>query len=93
MLNKSESVSWEKLLKVWLFLLDRGNDITPITSAAIAAALKMKEGTVKNARAALLKDIQAIVAEKKYCEGPFNNLPWKCAGTVITATAWISSEP
>ena len=93
MLNKSESVSWEKLLKVWLFLLDRGNDTTPITSTAIAAALKMKEGTVKNARAALLKDIQAIVAEKKYIEGPFNNSPWKCAGTVITATAWISSEP
>ena len=91
--NKSESISWEKLLKVWLFLLDRGNNDTPITNTNIAAVLGMKEGTVKNARAALLKDIQAIVAEKKYSEGPFNNSPWRCAGTVITATAWISSEP
>ena len=50
--NKSESISWEKLLKVWLFLLDRGNNDTPITNTNIAAVLGMKGGTVKNARAA-----------------------------------------
>ena len=65
--NKSESVDWEKLLRVWLFLLDRGNGLNdPITNGDIAEALGMTVGSVKNARGALTKDIQAIITKKKY---------------------------
>lgn len=76
--NKSESVSWMALLKVWLFLLDRGNTQKTITNKQIADALAMTEGTVKNARAALTKDIEAIISKKKY------DSPKHCIGSEIT---------
>lgn len=82
--NKSESVGWMPLLKVWLFLLDRGNTQKPITNKQIADALDLSEGTVKNARGALSKDIEAIISQKKYKS--YNH----CVGSEITTTAWIT---
>lgn len=90
MSNKSESVSWMVLLKVWLFLLDRGNTNELITNRQIAAKLGMTEGTVKNARAALTNDIEAIVSERKYEYIPEWYQPYRCLGSEIHATAWIT---
>lgn len=84
--NKSISVDWMPLLKVWLFLLDRGNTATTITNKQIAVALGMTEGTVKNARRALTKDIEAIISQKKYKS--YNH----CVGSEITPTAWITEN-
>lgn len=84
--NKSESVGWMPLLKVWLFLLDRGNTQKPITNKQIADALGLSEGTVKNARGALTKDIEAIISQKKYSN--YNH----CIGSEITTTAWITEN-
>ena len=84
--NKCVSVDWMPLLKVWLFLLDRGSTAKTITSKQIAAALGMTEGTVKNARRALTKDIEAIISQKKY-KG-YNH----CIGSEIIPTAWINEN-
>ena len=84
--NKSESVGWMALLKVWLFLLDRGNTQKPITNKHISDALGLSEGTVKNARGALTKDIEAIISQKKYSS--YNH----CIGSEIKTTAWITEN-
>ena len=84
--NKSESVGWMPLLKVWLFLLDRGNTSKAITNRQIADALGLSEGTVKNARGALTKDIEAIISQKKYKSYTH------CVGSEITTTAWITDN-
>ena len=85
--NKSKSVDWEKLLRVWLFLLDRGNGFDdPITDKDIGKALGMKDGTVTNARNALRKDIQAITVKKKYA-GPNH-----CIGSEITPSAFSKND-
>ena len=85
--NKSESVGWDNLLRVWLFLLDRGNGFDdPVTDKDIGEALGMKDGTVTNARNALRKDIQAITVKKKYVG--HNH----CVGSEITPTAWITDN-
>lgn len=90
--NKSESVGWMPLLKVWLFLLNRGNSRETITNRQIASALGLTEGTVKNARGALTKDIEAIISKKKYTYNPDLNQPYRCYGSEITVAAWISEN-
>ena len=90
--NKSVSVDWMPLLKVWLFLLDRGNTSAIITNKQIAAALGLTEGTVKNARGALTKDIEAIISTKKYTYNPDLKQPYRCYGSQITVTAWINEN-
>ena len=92
MQNKSESVGWMPLLKVWLFLLDRGNTSKTITNRQIAESLGLSEGTVKNARGALTKDIEAIISTKKYTCNPDLNQPYRCYGSQITVTAWINDN-
>ena len=87
--NRSESVGWESLLKVWLFLIDWNNKGI-ITNRQIAAKLKMREGTVKNARSALTKDIEAIVSKRKYSYDPDEYYPFRCLGSEIQPTAWIA---
>ena len=86
MSNKSESVSWMVLLKVWLFLIDRSPTSKTITNQQIADALNLKKGTVDNARGALTKDIEAIISQKKY-KG-YNH----CIGSEIIPTAWIAEN-
>ena len=90
--NKSESVDWEKVLRVWLFLLDRGNTSKTITNQQIADAIGMSKGTVDNARGALTKDIEAIISTKKYTYNPDLNQPYRCYGSQITVTAWINEN-
>ena len=90
MSNKSESVDWEKVLRVWLFLLDRGNTSQTITNQQIADAIGMTKGTVDNARGALTKDIEAIISKKKYKYLAEAAQPFRCYGSQITTTAWIT---
>ena len=84
--NKSKNVGWEPLLKVWLFLLGREKNTNPITNQAIADALGLTIGTVKNARAALVHDIEAIISKKKFDP----ETPLKCVGCEITLSAFIT---
>ena len=88
--NKSVSVGWEPLLKVWLFLLDRGKSIAPITNRAIADALNLSEGTVKHARAALTNDIEAMISKRKTVFDPEKPNPFQCVGCEITVSAIIT---
>lgn len=90
--DRTESVDWEKLLKVWLFLIDRGITNEPITNKKIGKAIGMTEGTVKNARSALEKDIRAIICRKKYDFDPELYQPYRCLGSEITVTAWITDN-
>jgi len=84
--NKSVSVGWEPLLKVWLFLLDRKDNTQPITNQAIADALRLTPNVVKNARAALVHDIEAIISKRKF--NPRKHL--HCIGCEITVSAIIA---
>lgn len=88
--NKSVSVGWEPLLKVWLFLLDRGKSTAPITNRAIAEALNLSEGTVKHARAALTNDIEAIISKRKTVFDPEKPNLFQCVGCEITVSAIIT---
>lgn len=91
--NKSESVGWMPLLKVWLYLIDCGKQKNIVTTnKIIAEALGLTEGTVKNARAALTNDIEAIISKRKYEYNPERYQPFLCLGSEITLTAWITDE-
>ena len=89
--NKSETVGWMPLLKVWLYLIDwNSTENGIITNKTIADALGLSESTVKNARAALTNDLEAIVSKKKYSYNPERDQPYLCLGSEITVTAWIT---
>lgn len=91
--GKTESVGWMPLLKVWLYLIDFGkkkNGIT--TNKSIAEALGLSEGTVKNARAALTNDIEAIISKRKVEYNPEYYQPYRCVGSQIEVTAWITGN-
>lgn len=91
--NKSESVGWLPLLKVWLYLIDCDNTKnTIVTNKSIANALGLAEGTVKNARAALTNDIEAIISKRKLKYNPDRKQPFHCIGSEITMTAWITEN-
>lgn len=85
--DKSESVSWENLLKVWLFLLDYCNPQSlPVTNMEISEKLGMAPGTVRSARRALENDIEAIKSKKRFlCR------TW-CVGSDITPSAIITDD-
>ena len=88
--NKSVSVGWEPLLKVWLFLFDRKDNTQPITNQAIADALRLTPNVVKNARAALVHDIEAIISKRKTVFDPEKPNLFQCVGCEITASAIIA---
>lgn len=91
--GKTESVGWTPLLKVWLFLIDFGKKKNAITTNKnIAEALGLSEGTVKNARAALTNDIEAIISKRKFNYNSECYQPYHCVGSQIQATAWITDK-
>ena len=88
--NKSVSISWEKLLRVWLFFLDDENARRPsVTNREISAEIGMTVGTVTNARSALTKDIRAIMSTRlcKYCGDDL----FKCIGAKVEPLAWAEN--
>ena len=88
--NKSVSVSWEKLLRVWLFFLDDENARRPfVTNREISAEIGMTVGTVKNARSALTKDIRAIMSTRLF-EHCGDDL-FKCIGSKDEPLAWVEN--
>lgn len=85
--DKSESVSWENLLKVWLFVLSYWNpDCPPVTDLVIADALHMSPGTVRSARRALQNDIDAIICKKVF----YSRIC--CRGSIITPSAFVTDN-
>lgn len=90
--NRSENVDWSVLLKVWLFLIDRGLTSELTTNQKIGDALGIKAGTVKNARRALQKDFHAIMSRTVYEYDPESDQPFRCLGSEITVTAWITDD-
>ena len=89
--NKSASISWENLLRVWLYFLDEKNARKPIvTNQEVASEINMKVGTVKNARSALTRDIHAIISQKLYEK--HNGDYYRCIGAQVTPLAWIENS-
>ena len=80
-------------MKVWLYSIDCGKSkYTVTTNKIIAEALGLSEGTVKNARAALTNDIEAIISKKRVDYNPERYQPFHCIGSEITVTAWITDN-
>lgn len=90
--NRCENVDWSVLLKVWLFLIDRGLTSELTTNQKIGDELRLKAGTVKNARRALQKDFHAIMSRTVYEYDPESVFLFRCLGSEITATAWITDD-
>ena len=91
--NKSGNVGWTPLLKVWLYLIDCNSTRNNLlTNRIIANALGLTEGTVKNARAALTNDIEAIISKRKFEYNPERYQSYHCLGSEITTTAWITEN-
>lgn len=78
------SISWMNLLKVWLYLINNKAEI--LTTAKIAEDLNLSESVVKNAKRALVRDIQAVISERRTrcADGEY-----RCEGSLITAKAWL----
>ena len=82
---KSRGVSWDNVLRVWLYLIANEEEI--ITSKKIAADLGMKKSMVDRIKIVLVNDLQAIKCRdrsKKISEGNFKKL-----GQTIDTFAWI----
>ncbi len=92
--DRSQSVNWIKMLKVWLYLIARGNTNRPITDSAMSKRLGMSAKSVKNAREALQSDLEAIHSSRvEYIRDPFSENEWICLGRLINVSAWLPSEP
>ena len=82
---KSRGVSWDNVLRVWLYLIANEEEI--ITSKKIAADLGMTKRMVDRIKVVLVNDLQAIKCQnrsKKISEGNFKKL-----GQTIDTFAWI----
>lgn len=90
--DKSESVDWSVILKVWLYLISRGNTNAITTDQEISNELGIKKGTVTNARNALKNDIRAIICKKRYSFDPEQYQPYYCLGSEITVKAWLTDD-
>ena len=90
--DKSESVDWSVILKVWLYLISRGNTNAITTDQKISEELGIAKGTVTNARNALKKDIRAIICKKRYSFDPKQYQPYRCLGSEITVKAWFADD-
>ena len=82
---KSRGVSWDNVLRVWLYLIANEEEI--ITSKKIAADLGMSKSMVDRIKIILVNDLKAIKCQnraKKISEGNFQKL-----GQTIDTFAWI----
>ena len=82
---KSRGVSWDNVLRVWLYLIANEEEI--ITSKKIAADLGMSKSMVDRIKIILVSDLKAIKCRnraKKISEGNFQKL-----GQTIDTFAWI----
>lgn len=79
------SISWMNLLKVWLYLIDNKKEI--IKTSEIAEELDLKPDSVKRAKKALEKDIQAIINKRRTTTSA--NGGYRCLGSSITVKAWL----
>lgn len=82
--NPANSVDWIQVLKLWLYLIDNQEPI--LKTSEIAAALNVSVSVVKKAKAALQKDIGAIVSQKVTKK---DGDQYHCIGTNIVVTAWV----
>lgn len=83
--SEDNSISWMNLLKVWLYLIDNKKEI--IKTSEIAEELDLKPDSVKRAKKALEKDIQAIINKRKTTISA--NGGYRCLGSSITVKAWL----
>lgn len=82
-IHSSSSVSWEAVLKTFLWLID--NDAEVITNAMIAAVLNISESTVSSATT-VLSNLSAVNKDRiitKVSEGNY-----RCVGQTILPCAW-----
>lgn len=83
----SESVAWEQVLKVWLWIA--ANDLPVITNALIAADLSISTSTIGCAKNVLQKEYNAIIRKQvsEKCGDSFRTI-----GQELAATAWWNIE-
>ena len=79
-------VDWSASLKVWLYFIEHGNEIT--TNEKMREELALSESTIVKAKKVLSGELWAIMTDKiveKQGDGQY-----KCMGTWISTTAWIT---
>ena len=83
--SEDNSISWMNLLKVWLYLIDNKKEI--IKTSEIAEELDLSTDSVKRAKKALERDIQAIISKRRTTTSA--NGGYRCLGSSITVKAWL----
>ena len=82
---KSRGVSWDNVLRVWLYLIANEEEI--ITSKKIAADLGMSERKVARIKDVLVNDLKAIKCQDRYKKTSGTN--FTKLGQTIDTFAWI----
>ncbi|MGN0707488.1 MAG: hypothetical protein ACI4JC_05750 [Faecalibacterium sp.] len=83
--SEDNSISWMNLLKVWLYLIDNKKEV--IKTSEITLELGMSTDSVKRAKKALERDIQAIISKRRTTISA--NGGYRCLGSSITVKAWL----
>ena len=83
--SEDNSISWMNLLKVWLYLIDNKKEV--IKTSEIALELGISTDSVKRAKKALERDIQAIISKRRTTT--LANGGYRCLGSSITVKAWL----
>lgn len=83
--SEDNSIIWMNLLKVWLYLIDNKKEV--IKTSEIALELGMSTDSVKRAKKALERDIQAIISKRRTTISA--NGGYRCLGSSITVKAWL----
>lgn len=81
---KSRGVSWDNVLRVWLYLIANEEEI--ITSKKIAADLGISERKVARIKDVLVNDLKAIKCQDRYKKSGAN---FTKLGQTIDTFAWI----
>ena len=82
---KSRGVSWDNVLRVWLYLIANEEEI--ITSKKIAADLGMSERKVARIKEVLVNDLKAIKCQDRYKK--ISGANFTKLGQTIDTFAWI----
>ena len=82
---KSRGVSWDNVLRVWLYLIANEEEI--ITSKKIAADLGISERKVARIKDVLVNDLKAIKCQDRYKK--ISGANFTKLGQTIDTFAWI----
>lgn len=81
---KSKGVTWDNVLRVWLYLIANEEEI--ITSKKIAEDLHMDEKMIKRVKGVLVNDLKAIKTRNRAQKVPTG---FRMLGQTIDVFAWV----